>query len=188
MIYIVLALSFFCVGFFGFGGPEAVLCLVEDVVVKENAWLTTEQFADLLIVSRAVPGECAVNAATLSGYAATMSTYGTSAALGASLAAMIGLALPAFVWSELIYRLRIPKAYKEGVDYGLLLLRRAIPGFIGAVVISLCTPEITGTPETPWHYGISLFLIVATFIGNLIFKINPLLLLLLSAIAGIALL
>lgn len=188
MIYLVLALSFFSIGFFGFGGPEAILSMVEHLVVEKYEWLNSEQFADLLIVSRVVPGETTVNAATLCGYATTISNYGWSASLGASVAAMLGLALPAYIWTELAYRLRIPTAYQSGISTAILLLQKAIPGFIGAVAIVLCTPENIGTPEDAWHYGISIFLFVATFIGNLYFRINAVVLLLLCAIAGIALL
>lgn len=188
MIYFLLFFGFFGVGFFCFGGPEAILTMVEHVAVEQNGWLTHEQFADLLIVSRFVPGEAAVNGATLTGYVATYHTWGWFAALCASLIAVLGLATPAFIWSELVYRLRIPEEYQQGVTCVLNLLQASIPGFILGLAFSLCTPQNVGSAENAWQLGISLFLGVATLIGYLKFKINPSVMLLLSALAGIILL
>lgn len=188
MIYLVLILSFIGIGFFGFGGPEAILCFLYDIVVAENGWLTPQQFADLLIVSKTIPGETSVNAATLTGYAATLNDCGLFASIGASMAAMTGLATPAYVWAELTHRLRIPQQYKEGLTDAIALLRMAIPGLIGAIVVSLVSAGNIGTTETPWQLGISVFIMTFVIIGNLVFRINALTLLLLSAVAGILLL
>ncbi len=188
MIYALLIFSFLCVGFFGFGGPEAVLATINHLTIEENHWLTPTQFADLLIVSRFVPGETALNAATLSGYAATLNEYGLATSLGASLAAMIGLAAPSYIWAELTHRLRIPKAYREGFAHGIALIKSATPGLIGAIAIILCTQENIGSPEHAWHLGVSLFIILFTLIGNVVFRINAAALLVLSALAGILLL
>lgn len=188
MIYFLLFFGFFSVGFFCYGGPEAVLSMAEYIAVEQNGWLTHEQFADLIIVSRFVPGEAVVNSATLSGYIATYQAWGWFAALGAAFIAVLGLATPSFVWAELVYRLRIPEDYHQGVRCALNLLTVTVPGFILGIAFSLCTPQNVGSTESAWQLGISLFLGLATCIGYLKFRINPSILLLLCGLAGIILL
>jgi chromate transporter len=188
MTYLILFIGFFFVGFFGFGGPDAVLAMVEHLVVVQTGWLTHEQFVDLLIVSKAVPGETAVNAATLSGYAAVISNLGFFTAIGASTAAMLGLAMPSFVWTELAARITIPKEYQPITESIIDFLRVVVPGLIGGVALSLCTPEIIGSLDTPWHLGISAFLCLFTIVGMTAFRFNPVFLILLSGVAGMLLL
>ncbi|MBQ2123207.1 MAG: chromate transporter [Bacteroidaceae bacterium] len=188
MIYAILFISFIGVGFFGFGGPEAILSMLAHLATEEHNWLTQSQFADLLIVSRFVPGEASLNAATLSGYAASLSEYGMASSMGASLAAMVGLALPSYVWAELTYHLRIPTTWHDGLTHALALLKQAIPGLIGGAAIILASADNIGTLQSPWHLGISLFIMLFVVIGNVVFRINAAALLFLSALAGIMLL
>ena len=188
MTYFFLFISFLFVGFFGFGGPDAVLSMVEHVVVVECGWMTHTQFADLLIVSRMVPGETAVNAATLSGYMAVFNNLGFFTAIGASLAALLGLATPSFVWSEIAERITIPKEYRPVVESVFDFLRVIVPGLIGGVAISLCRPEIIGDFTSPWQLGVSAFLCLFTIIGMTVFRFNSIFLILLSGVAGMLLL
>ena len=188
MTYLLLFIGFFFIGFFGFGGPDAVLAMVEHFVVVQNGWLTHTQFADLLVISKMVPGETAVNAATLSGYAAVFSNLGFFTSLGATSAAMLGLATPSFVWAEIAERITIPKEYTPIVDSIFDFLRVVVPGLIGGVALSLCIPENIGSLDTPWHLGVSAFLCVFTIIGMTAFRFNPVFLILLSGVAGMLLL
>lgn len=188
MTYLLLFIGFLLVGFLGFGGPEAVLAFVAHWVVEECGWMTYTQFADLLLVSRMVPGETAVNAATLSGYLAVYNNLGLGVALGASSAALFGLAMPSFVWTEIATRITISKEYQPIVDSVFDFLKVVVPGLIGGVAISLCIPENIGESNYPWHLGVSAFLFLFTVIGMSVFRLNPVFLLLLSGLAGMLLL
>ena len=188
MIYLLLFVSFLFVGFFGFGGPDAVLSALEHLLVVRCGWMTHTQFADLMIISRFVPGETAVNAATLSGYLAAFNDLGFFAALGASFAALLGLATPSFVWAEIAARVTISREYRPVVDSIFDFLRIVVPGLIGGVAISLCTPDNIGNLGSPWQLGISIFLFLFTIIGMSVYRFNPLFLLLLGGIAGLLLL
>lgn len=60
--------TFFKIGLFTFGGGYAMIPLIEEQVVKEKAWLSTEEFMELLSVSQGLPGAMAVNIANFIGY------------------------------------------------------------------------------------------------------------------------
>lgn len=60
--------TFFKIGMFTFGGGYAMIPLIEESVVKEKAWLSTEEFMELLSVSQGLPGAMAVNIANFIGY------------------------------------------------------------------------------------------------------------------------
>ena len=59
--------TFFQIGFFSFGGGYAILPLIEKQAVTAKAWLTIEEFADLVTISQMTPGPIAINAATFVG-------------------------------------------------------------------------------------------------------------------------
>lgn len=62
-----LALKFFLIGLLSFGGGMASIAILFEIIVKEEAWLTTEAFTDLLTLSQMTPGPIAINAATFVG-------------------------------------------------------------------------------------------------------------------------
>src|SRR6185369_5040204 len=51
-----LALLFLRLGTTAFGGPAAHIAMMEDEVVRRRAWLTSEEFLDLLGASNLIPG------------------------------------------------------------------------------------------------------------------------------------
>ena len=67
-------------------------------------------------------------------------------------------------------------------------IRPAIVGLVAAAVIVSLKSDTLFTPENPWHFYISIFLFLATFIGVKVMKINPVRMILYSAFAGLVLL
>lgn len=62
-------------------------------------------------------------------------------------------------------------------------------GLLGAATLLLMTRENFSSPdENPWQFWISVALFAATFIGTKILKINPIRMILYSAVAGLVLL
>jgi chromate transporter len=51
-----LAALFLKLGFVGFGGPAAHIAMMEDEVVRRRAWLTQEEFLDLVGATNLIPG------------------------------------------------------------------------------------------------------------------------------------
>ena len=64
-------------------------------------------------------------------------------------------------------------------------LRPVIVGLIGAAALLLMNEENFGRPDvTPWQFGVSVFIFVATFIGTSHFKISPIRMVCYAAVAG----
>ena len=80
---------FFKIGAFTLGGGYAMIPIIESEVVNKHAWLTKEEFLDLLAIAQSCPGVFAINIATSIGY----KLGGQKAALYATLAC----ALPSFL-------------------------------------------------------------------------------------------
>ena len=68
MILPALFWAFFRVGIFGFGGGPSMIPLIHAEVVKRNAWLTDEEFADVLAIGNTLPGPIATKIPGYIGY------------------------------------------------------------------------------------------------------------------------
>jgi chromate transporter len=51
-----VARLFLKLGLIGFGGPAAHIAMMEDEVVRRRAWLTRDEFLDLLGATNLIPG------------------------------------------------------------------------------------------------------------------------------------
>ncbi|WP_447957362.1 chromate transporter [Vreelandella sp. EE7] len=68
MKHTALFWAFFRVGIFGFGGGPSMIPLVHAEVVKRYAWLTDEEFADILAIGNTLPGPIATKMPGYIGY------------------------------------------------------------------------------------------------------------------------
>ena len=72
MIFWQLFYTFLKIGIFTFGGGYAMVALIQNEVVVENQWLTSQEFTDILAISQASPGPLGINTATYTGYTAVV--------------------------------------------------------------------------------------------------------------------
>lgn len=161
--------SFFKIGLFGFGGGYAILALIESEVVDIHGWMTTTEFTDIVAISQATPGPIVINCATYVGYTATNSILGSAIATFA-------VCLPALILTSLAARFIYKFRDNKYVDAAFKGLRPAVVGLILAAGISLINSE-----NFIDYISIIIFAVVA--IGTY-FKANPIILLMLSGIAG----
>ncbi|KML41292.1 chromate transporter [Cytobacillus firmus] len=68
MIYFQIFLAFFIPGILGYGGGPASIPLVENEVVDNYGWLTTNEFSEMLAMGNALPGPIATKMAGYIGY------------------------------------------------------------------------------------------------------------------------
>ena len=169
MTFLTLFWSFLKIGIFGFGGGYAILALIEHEVVDIHGWMTTAEFTDIVAISQATPGPIAINCATYVGYTATDSILGSAIATFA-------VCLPSLILASLaarfIYKFRDNK-YVSAAFNGL---RPAVVGLILAAGISLINQD-----NFTNYISIIIFAVVAL---ATYFKANPIILLVLSGIAG----
>ena len=189
MLFLELFWVFFKIGLFGFGGGYAMLSMIQGEVVSAHHWLTTAQFADIVAISQSTPGPIGINSATYVGYVSVLNS-GHSAALGVigSAVATLAIVLPSFLLVLLV--LGVLRRYREHPVTQLIIsvLRPAVVGLLAAAVLMLLSEDNFGNPvENPWQFGVSIFLFVAAFIGTYFFKVSPIRMILLCALAGIIL-
>ena len=169
MTFLTLFWSFLKIGIFGFGGGYAILALIEHEVVDIHGWMTTAEFTDIVAISQATPGPIAINCATYVGYTATDSILGSAIATFA-------VCLPSLILASLaarfIYKFRDNK-YVSAAFNGL---RPAVVGLILAAGISLINQD-----NFTDYISVIIFAVVAL---TTYFKANPIILLVLSGIAG----
>lgn len=190
MIFVNLFVTFFFIGLFGFGGGYGMLSLIQGEVVHHWHWMTTSEFTDIVAISQMTPGPIGINSATYCGFTAVHNAgYGYSMSVVGSALATFALMLPSIILMILISRLFIKYMNTQAVQSVFAGLRPAVVGLLGAATLLLMTSENFSSPdENPWQFWISVALFAATFIGTKILKINPIRMILYSAVAGLVLL
>ena len=172
MIYLQLFLTFLKIGFFGFGGGYAMLSLVQNEVIVRHAWLTGAQFADIVAISQMTPGPIAINSATYVGYMVTGNVFGSMLATLAVCVPPLTLMILIAVFYKRLHRNR----YVESV---IGWLRPLTTGMIGAAALLFLNRETF----VDWT-SVAIFAAVFTAVW---FKADAIVMLVLSAIAGILL-
>lgn len=172
MIYLQLFLSYLKIGFFGFGGGYAMLSLIQNEMVTSHGWLTASQLADIIAVSQMTPGPIAVNCATYVGYTVTGTVWGSFLATTAVCLPPLTIMLAIAVFYTKIRGNRF-------MNGSLKWMKPVTCGMIGAAALMFLNPETF----IDWKS----FVIFAACFAATWFKADSILLIVLSAIAGILL-
>jgi chromate transporter len=170
MIYLQLFLSYLKIGFFGFGGGYAMISLIQSEIVTQRGWLTAVELADVVAISQMTPGPIAINCATYVGYLVTGNVWGSFIATFATCLPPLTLML---LVSKFYARLRDNRVMKSA----LLWMTPMMVGMIGAAFLLL------STRETFFDF-VTVAIFVLCFWGGWK-KVNPILLLILSALVGL---
>lgn len=185
LLFLQLFYTFLKIGIFGFGGGYAMLSMIQGEVVTRYGWLTMGQFTDIVAISQMTPGPIGINSATYVGYTSIVNA-GYSHAWGVlgSITATFAVVFPSFILMLLISKFLLKFKNHPIVENVFSGLRPAVVGLIGAAALLLLNAENFGTPDSPWQFYISIFLFITAFIGTYVYKINPILLICFSGIAG----
>ena len=189
MIFLSLFVTFFKIGLFGFGGGYGMLSLIQAETVVHHHWLSSAEFTNVVAISQMTPGPIGINSATYVGYAAVVGEgYAPWMGILGSVVATLAVVLPSFMLMIVVIRI-FHRFHDHPVVVSMLeLLRPTVVGLIAAAALLLMTAENFGTPtESPWQFGISLFIFIFTFIGTQWMKIHPIRMILYCAIAGLLL-
>ncbi|NMA73175.1 MAG: chromate transporter [Bacteroidales bacterium] len=178
MLYLQIFYIFFKIGLFGFGGGYAMLSLIQGEVVVKHNWLTAQEFTDIVAISQMTPGPIGINTATYVGYTATQSILG-------SITATFAVILPSFLLMILISRFFLAYSNHPVVESIFTGLRPAVIGLIASAALLLMNKENFNSPQDDtYNFVISVILFVAVFIGTYKFRVNPILLIIASAVIG----
>ncbi len=175
MIYLELFLSFLQVGLFSIGGGYAAIPIIESQVVEKYAWLSLNEFTDLITIAEMTPGPIAVNSATFVGIKIT----GIQGAIIATLAVI----LPSlFIVSSLA---NIYFKYRN-IDFMqkiLSTLRPVIVALIASAGLSILLNVLfSGNISIDNLNIIALILFILCFITIRKSKINPVIAMLITGI------
>ena len=187
MIFLQLFLVFSKIGIFNFGGGYAMLSLIHNEVVEKHQWLSSAEFTDIVAVSQSTPGPIGINCATYVGYTAVVDAgYPLWVGiLGALLSTLSVIWLP-FLLMLVISRYLFKHAESQAVKSIFSGLRPCIVGLIAAAALLLMTSENFSSPqESPFAFCVSILLFLFAFVGTRLYKVSPILMILLCGAAGL---
>ncbi len=182
MILLDLFIGFLKVGCFAFGGAYGAIPLIRDVVLSYG-WLDDEMLTYMIAVSESTPGPIMVNMATYVG--------SSQAGLAGALAATIAVVIPSFIIILLVTAV-LKAALKNPCVQAVL--RGMKPCMIG-IILATGVYMIMKNGIVIWEGSLLLRPLILTLVlGSVYFGsrkikkggISPILLICLSALAGIA--
>ena len=190
LLYIKIFWTLFQIGLFGFGGGYAMISMIQGEVVNRHHWMTNGEFTDIVAISQSTPGPIGINSATYVGYTSLINAgyapvWGT---LG-SFIATFAVVLPSLILMLAISRFFMKYKNHPAVEHTFMGIRPAVIGLLAAAALLLMNAENFSTPgQNPWQFFISVGLFLFAFIGQQVYKMNPILLLALCGLSGLLLL
>ena len=181
--------TFFQIGLFGFGGGYAMISMIQGKVVTEYGWMTSGQFTDIVAVSQMTPVPIGINSATYVGYTSVVNAgYGPGWGVVGSAVATFAVVLPSFILMLLISKFLMRYKSHPTVEQVFRGLRPAVVGLLAAASLCLMTAENFSTPQTnPWQFYLSIAIFLFAFTAQKVYKMSPILIICLCALAGVVL-
>ena len=168
MILWQLFISYLKIGFFGFGGGYAMLSLIQNEVVVQQITL----------------GPIAINSATYVGYSVGVQTGHTWCGILGSAIATFAVCMPSLTLMILVARFFMKLKGNRLVEGAMRGMRPVVIGMIAAAALLLIFPHGDNPDDRNFIDAWSWALFGGVFVGSWR-KVNPILLIVLSAGAGI---
>lgn len=180
---LTLFLTFMKIGLFSIGGGYAVIPLIREQVVEASGWISSKVFTDIITISQMTPGPLAVNTSTFVGL--------QIGGIAGAVAATAGCVICGIIISLLLFRF-FKKHHDSGFVFEILGgLKSASLGLIISAAATIVFTALMGTPD----FDISEILKLINWIALVIFaamlfilrkwKLNPILVMLMSGAAGL---
>lgn len=185
MIFWQLFFTFLRIGIFSFGGGLAMIALIQNEVVVKQHWLTAQEFTDVVATSQITPGPVGINTATYAGYTAVVNAGYSEwlGIVGAFLSSFAVILLP-IILMLIVFGFLMKHKDNPIIAQTMKVLRLAIVGLIAAAALMMMTPETFGTPSETFHFWSSIVIFALVFFFSFKYKTSPILLILLSGLAG----
>ena len=170
MEYLQLFLSFAKIGVLTFGGGMAMLPMLQRELVENKKWVTEEEILDYYAIGQCTPGVIAVNTATFVGR--------KRKGVAGGIVATLGMIFPSLIIISVIAAFLTNFADLPAVKNAFSAIRICVCVLILNSVIKLAKKTVLDAPTAIIFAGVTL---AATF-----FSISPIIYVLISAAAGIA--
>jgi chromate transporter len=177
----VLLISFLQIGLFSVGGGYATIPLIQEQVVNIHEWLTFQEFTDIITISQMTPGPLAVNTSTFVGI--------RIAGIPGAITATFGCVISGFIISIALYNF-FNKYRKINTILNVLSGLRAVSvGLIASSASTLILIALGGIAKLEEIGSININVVaIGIFLISIFllrkFKINPMLMMILSGAAG----
>ena len=167
-----LFITFFKTGLFTFGGGYAMIAILEEELVANKKWLTSQDMLDMLVIAESTPGVIAVNTATSVGFR-------LRGVLGAIIATL-GVVLPSFAIITALFFVIDRFNLESNVWY-----KAAFTGIQACVTILVVNAflKMAKQVERTWF---SLILALASFAVAVFTNFNVIFVILIGGVLGIA--
>lgn len=166
---IKLFATFAKIGGITFGGGIAMLPILERELIEKNKWVSEEELIDYYAIGQCTPGIIAVNTATFIGYKRKGIIGGIVSTLGMIFFPIIIISIIAFFISNLLEF--------EIVLHALNGVRVVVAAIICNAVYSMAKKSIKSV--------LTAIIAVVVFILSFLFSVSPVILVILSAFAGL---
>lgn len=182
MILLTLFLTFFKISIFTFGGGYAMIPLIKSEVIAKG-WMDIKQLTDFIAISESTPGPFAIN----------ISTYiGTEkAGIIGAVCCTLGAVIPSLIIIILVARAYEKFRSNKIVEGCMSGLKPCIIGLIGSSVITIAKGVLFADGFSLNNFISFNMLFTIIILGIMIFlavkKINPIIMILISAGLGISL-
>lgn len=185
MILAQLFWTFLKIGIFTFGGGYSMIALIQSEVVEKHAWMTVQEFTDILAVSQMTPGPVGINTATYAGYTAVVNAGlpAWQGVVGSLLASLAVILLPVIAML-IVYTYLSRHKDNPMIANMFRVLRLTVVGLIAAAALLLLTSESFGMPGWNKQFVVSVALFLVVFYLSWRRRANPMLLILGSGFVG----
>lgn len=180
-LILILLISFLQIGLFSIGGGYATIPLIQEQVVNIHKWLTFQEFTDIITISQMTPGPLAVNTSTFVGIRV--------AGIPGAVTATFGCVISGFIISILLYNF-FNKYRKADTVLNILKGLRAVSvGLIASSASTILLIAFGGISklEEAERVNINTMAIIIFVVSIFLlrkFKLNPMLIMVLSGTAG----
>lgn len=164
-----LFLAFTKIGVVGYGGGPAMIPLIHEEAVEAQAWMTDQEFTDVLAMGNALPGPIATKMTFFIGY----TVLGWPGAF---------IALTGLLWPSLTLMMVLGLFFIRFKDmpYAQAMLTAVRPVVVALLAYTVYV--VFGKSITTWHHGL---IAVVAFIAVAFLNVHPALTILAAAIVGL---
>jgi Chromate transport protein ChrA len=175
--FIKLFLIFFKISAFTFGGGLVIITLIRKEFVEKRDWLTDQEMTDFIAIAQTAPGAIAINTSILIGH--------KFAGILGTIVALIGAVLPPLIIISVITVIYSAFITNEVVRNVMKGMQAGVAAVIVDAVVKMLKKFVNVKKNGKFKCIASLIIMLLSFIAIYIFKVNVVIILVISAIVGI---